>query len=146
LKHAYDAIQAAEPLVPDRCRLMFDSEAITTEWFYRTARTEANFYESCRIRDQLDAFGRSDVVGADAREETRKAYQRWVEVLRDEQANAEAALPLLEEDPRLDPYHRGDHSLSHSTDMLKAKLAILDHELHDVLPRIAKDIGLNATC
>ena len=68
--------------------------------------------------------------------------KRWREVLEDERANCEAALPLAERDMRLDPYYGGDHTFSHSADMIKAKLEIMKTELNEFLPKVAKDCGV----
>ena len=45
-------------------------------------------------------------------------------------------------DVRLDPYHRGDHSLSRGEDMLREKLKLLAHELAVVLPEKAARLGI----
>ncbi len=142
LKHAADEMDRARPLVPDRCRLMFDAEDYPVQWFYRTARTSANFYESCRLRDQLAQWGESLPLDDATRRQAVEAWRRWRVVLLDEQANAEAALPIMLADVRLDPYHRGDHSLSKGEDMLREKLSLLDQELNVVLPGVAARLGI----
>jgi len=143
LQQAAAEMDRARPLVPDRCQLMFDAEDLPVQWFYRTARTSANFYESCRLRDQLAAWETSLPLDESTRQEASVAYARWREVLLDEQSNAEAALPIMLADVRLDPYHRGDHSLSKGEDMLRAKLTLIEHELQVVLPNVATRLSLN---
>lgn len=137
LKNAAAEMDRARPLVPDRCRLMFDAEDYPVQWFYRTARTSANFYESCRLRDQLAAWEDALPLDDATRALAATAWHRWRDVLLDEQSNAEAALPIMLADVRLDPYHRGDHSLSKGEDMLRAKLSLLEQELSVVLPAVA---------
>ena len=39
-------------------------------------------------------------------------------------------------------YFGGDHSFSHTTDMIRAKLEILDRELTEFLPSVATRCGL----
>lgn len=56
LELAIAELAAAKPLVPERCRLMFEAEESVTRWFYHTVRTEANFNESCLLRDHLLAL------------------------------------------------------------------------------------------
>ncbi|MFH1572250.1 MAG: hypothetical protein ABIL09_29940, partial [Gemmatimonadota bacterium] len=120
LKEAADEVAAAEPRVPARCRLTFDAEASPIRWFYHTARTTANFYESCRLRDRLRS-GQSTDAAADR--------ARWREVLEDERENARQALPVAAADVRLDFYYGGDHTFPHLAEMLAAKLEVLEGEL-----------------
>lgn len=142
LKKAVDEIDAAAPLVPERCRLTFDSEASAVRWFYHTARAEANFYESCQIRDALLALAGKNERTTEEIAAARNQYGRWLEVLADEKANAEAALPVVEADMRLDWYYGGDHTFPHGADMIKAKLELIQHEMAVVLPELAKRCGL----
>jgi hypothetical protein len=142
LKEAADAMDQARPNVPEAHRLMFDAEDSAIQWFYRTARTEGNFYESCQIRDRLAELSKQEALTEAEQAEAAERYTRWVAVLEDERENARSAMPLVEADVRLDPYHRGDHSLSHIGDMLTAKLTLLDVELNDTLPSIAKKLGV----
>jgi hypothetical protein len=139
LAQAAEAIEAARPLVPQHCRLTFDAEASSTLWFYRTCRTHANFYESCRLRDGLRGYARHDPASSQSDGGIREHYRRWRDVLTDERDNTAAALPLAEADVRLDFHYGGDHTFSHTSDMIRAKLGILDHELSTVLPRVWDD-------
>ncbi|MEM2935672.1 MAG: hypothetical protein QW231_00655, partial [Candidatus Bathyarchaeia archaeon] len=141
LKKAADEIETASPLVPDRHRLTFDAEASAIRWFYHTARTEANFYESCQLRDQLLAFASQGTKKPDDITKAFKIYDRWREVLLDERANAAEALPVMEADMRLDFYYGGDHTFPHGTDMIQAKLRILDQEINEFLPALAQRCG-----
>ncbi len=137
LRLAADEMAAARPLVPERCRLMFDAEDSPVRWFYHTARTEANFYESCQLRDRLLAFAAQESRTEHQIADARRDYERWREVLLDEKANATEALPVMESDMRLDFYYGGDHNFSHGADMIRAKLEIIDHEINEFLPTLA---------
>lgn len=130
LHAAVEALDQATSLVPARCRRTFDAEASSIRWFYHTARAQANFYESCQLRDRLA----EPIDPAEA----RPLLARWREVLLDEQANATAALPLMQADMRLDWYYGADHSFPHGEEMLKAKLKIIDQEINEYLPALAK--------
>ena len=136
-------IADAEPLVKPTDRLSFEAEASPLRWFYHTARTEANFYESCQLRDQLLAF-----AGRPREEKTtaeitrmRPVYDRWCAVLLDEKANAAEALPVMEKDMRLDFHYGGDHTFSHGAEMIRAKLQILEKEIDEFLPSLARRCG-----
>lgn len=137
LGRAVAEIETAAPKVPARCRLTFEAEASPIRWFYATARTEANFYEACPIRDRLTALAsKGDLTDAE-REEAAELYNRWRAILSDELDNTRAALPVVEADMRLDFYYGGDHTFPHAADMIRAKLAILEQELKDYLPGLA---------
>jgi hypothetical protein len=142
LKRAVDEMAAARPLVPERCRLMFDAEDSPIRWFYHTARTEANFYESCQLRDQLLAIAAREPKTEEQIAEARRTYERWREVLLDEKANATEALPVMEADVRLDFYYGGDHTFSHGADMIRAKLELINREINEFLPALAVKCGL----
>jgi hypothetical protein len=141
LRQAVAALEAAAPLVPPRCQLMFEAEASATRWFYHTARTEANFYESCQIRDRLLALAPGSLSAAQG-QEAGQQLARWRQLLEDEQHNAEQALPVAEADVRLDCYYGGDHTFSHTADMLRAKLKLLEQETKEWLPVLARRLGL----
>ena len=143
LKRAVDEMAQARPLVPERCRLMFDAEDSPVRWFYHTARTEANFYESCQLRDRLLAFASKDAKTQQETEEARRDYDRWRTVLMDERANATEALPVMEKDVRLDFYYGGDHTFSHGADMIRAKLDLINQEIEEFLPALAKKCGFS---
>ena len=53
---AVEELAVAEPLVPKPYQRTFAAESSPLRWFYHTARTQANFYESCQLRDALHAF------------------------------------------------------------------------------------------
>lgn len=143
LKRAVSEMKLAEPLVPARNTLMFDGEYLSVQWFYRTVRTELNFYESCYLRDQLLALVSRESITAQELDEARRVYSRWLRVLRDEQANATDAIPLMEADPRLDFYLRKDSVIyPNGGDMLRAKLQLIDREISETLPALAERLGL----
>jgi hypothetical protein len=133
MQSAVAEIDAAGPLVERRHRLVFQAECSPIRWLYHTVRTEANFYESCRLRDRLAA-------GQDPAQ-SRKDCRRWLTVLKDEKANAEAALPVMEADVRLDMYYGGDHTFSHGADMIRAKIKLIDREIRAYLPALAAKLG-----
>ena len=143
LHRAVQEMDAARPLVVDRHRLMFDAEESPVRWFYHTARAQANFYESCLLRDELIAFADLEPKTGEARADAQRKYDRWREVLEDERANAAEALPVAEADMRLDPHYGGDHTFSHGADMIRAKLLLLDRELGEFLPELANRSGLD---
>ncbi len=134
LRQAVEEVQAAEPLVPDRCRLMFASEGSAIRWFYHTARSHANFYASCQCRDQWSALT-AKPKAADL-EKARKLHARWKAILEDEKANAEAALPVMKADVRLDYYYGGDHCYHHGAQVIAAKLKLIEQEISSYLPSL----------
>lgn len=134
LGEAAAAMDAASAKVPDRCRVTFDAENSSIQWFYRTARSEANFYQSCMLRDRVLALVAQETRTSEEITEAQALLKDWDALLRDERENARAALPLAEADPRLDAYFGGDHTFSHTADMLRAKLAIIDEEIDTFLP------------
>ncbi len=143
LQEAVDAVDEADPLVPDRCRLPFDAEVSAVRWFYHTARTQANFYESCQLRDSLRQLAKLPERSNEQRQQAKKDYTRWQVVLRDELENTQQALPVMEGDMRLDFYYGGDHTFPHGADMMRAKLDILQHEIDVVLPELAAACGID---
>lgn len=128
--------------VDDRHRLMFDAEVSPIRWFYHTARAHANFYESCMLRDTIQALAARDSLDDAARAEAPGLYTRWRAVLSDELENAMAALPVAQADMRLDWYFGGDHTFPHAIDMLEAKIAMTRHELDVYLPALAARLDL----
>lgn len=147
LKAAVDEIDAARPQVPEAHRLMFDAEAIPIAWFYRTARAQVNFHRSCALRDRIAAATARRANGeaaeaADTPEALAEAFEHWRAVLLDARENAAAAIPLVQQDVRLDWYYGSDHTFPHAEDMLKAKIEMIDHALAETLPRLAKAAGV----
>ncbi|MCA9450134.1 MAG: hypothetical protein KC931_23630, partial [Candidatus Omnitrophica bacterium] len=142
LAQASEAVDRAEVSVPPRLRVMFLSEATPIRFFYRTARTHANFYESCILRDRLNELANKSQLTQQEDNEAAQLYDRWLAVLRDEKENTEAALPLMKLDVRLDPYYGSDHSFSHGVDMIEAKLDILQGEIENYLPSVKKRLGM----
>jgi len=137
LRSAAEAANEAGEVVPARCRTVFDAENSSIQWFYRTARSEANFYESCQIRDRVLALAAQPTRSAAEQQEATELLRRWDEVLRDDRENTLAALPLIAADARLDARYGGDHTLSHTEDMLRAKLVLLEEEINVFLPGLA---------
>ncbi|MCB9781992.1 MAG: hypothetical protein H6751_03395, partial [Candidatus Omnitrophica bacterium] len=142
LAQASEAVDRAEVSVPPRLRVIFLSEATPIRFFYRTARTHANFYESCILRDRLNELANKSQLAQQEDNEAAQLYDRWLAVLRDEKENTEAALPLMKLDVRLDPYYGSDHSFSHGVDMIEAKLDILQGEIENYLPSVKKRLGM----
>lgn len=141
LRKAVDELDAAKPFVSNRRRLTFDAEYSPVRWFYHTARTEANFYESCRLRDELLELAAGDTGEID-HDAAGAAYTRWRKVLLDERANAEAALKVMQGDVRLDFYFGSDHTFSHGEDMIRAKLELIESEIESFLPELAERVGV----
>ena len=147
LSQAHAALNDADPLVPDSYRLTFAAEKSATAWLYHTVRTTANFYESCLLRDSLTKLTNSGPLSSDQRRQAQKDFNRWHQVLIDEQKNSLAALPVMQQDMRLDFYYgyngaNGYQHKSHGTDMIRHKLELLDHDINDYLPLIAQKLGL----
>jgi hypothetical protein len=136
-----DELEVAAPLVPGQNRMVFDAECSPIRWFYHTARAQANFYESCQVRDTLLQFAKQEVRTEAEIKEHRAMLERWEHVLLDEKANAEAALPLVERDMRLDCYYGTDHKFPHIADMIRAKLGLLEAEIGEILPDIRRRCG-----
>ena len=94
LARAAADVREAEAMVDDRHRLTFDAESVPIQWFYHTARTHANSYESCQLRDAFAAL-----VNKPERSPTEKAdaaakLARWKMALDDKLANTKESLPL----------------------------------------------------
>lgn len=143
MKDAVAELDAAKVVASPRCPLMFRSEESATRWLYHTARTHANFYESCRLRDRLLAAADIPSRTEEETSAARADLRRWNELLLDEKANTEAALPVMEADVRLDFYYGGDHTFPHGAEMIRAKLEILKNELNNYLPSVAARLGIN---
>jgi hypothetical protein len=137
LRTAAGLVTEAEPLVPTRLKPIFVSETDPIRWFYHTARTEANFYESCQVRDRVLKLAAASPRTPDEQSEAMRLLRRWQEILQDEKENTEQARLVMARDMRLDYYYGGDHSFSHGVDVLDAKLKLLNFELKDFLPSVA---------
>ncbi len=140
LRLAVECVDGAQTSVPARQKTVFASETSPIRWFYHTARTEANFYESCQLRDRILQLVKKPKRSVEENAEARKLLARWREVLEDEKQNTEQALPVMAGDMRLDFYFGGDHSFSHGVDVLNAKLKIIERELSRFLPGLAKQL------
>jgi hypothetical protein len=136
LAAAAEHMNAAAPLVPQRCHMAFDAENANVQWFYRTVRTEANFYESCMIRDRVLALVAKEDRRPEEDSEAAKLLEQWTDLLENERQNTLEALPVIERDPRLDACYGSDHTFSHTADMMRAKLEIMQTELEDFLPSL----------
>lgn len=137
LGQAAAEVDAAESQVPERLRLFFAAEASSIRWFYRTIRTTANFYASCRLRDRLQELA---TASAPDRRETASLLEEWRQVLLDEQENVAAAIPVAQADVRLDFYYGSDHTFPHLSEMLAAKQGLLAQELAELLPAVARSL------
>jgi hypothetical protein len=133
-------VRAASAIVDKRHRLTFDAEAGPILWFYHTARTHSNFYESCRLRDALGELSKNMPLKADEKIKATQMLASWLKILEDEQENTREALPLIQQDMRLDPYYGGDHTFPHGEKMIEAKLAILQQEMTEYLPSLRKKL------
>lgn len=142
LKEAVEEIDKAAPTVAPRCEPVFRAEELPTRWFYHTARTHANFYESCRLRDELTADSPQSLTASPASVDVEQKLLRWRDVLRDERENTRAALDVVAQDPRLDFHNTSSGAaLAPAADLMHAKLEMLDHELNVYLPEIAARRG-----
>lgn len=142
LKKAVIKINKARLMVAPRHHLTFNAEASPIRWFYHTARTHANFYESCRLRDQLLNLAAEDSLNQDQLAKASQLYQKWQLLLLNEKANTIDALPVVEADMRLDFYYGGDHTFPHAADMIRAKLKLLEHEINVFLPSLANKLTI----
>ena len=142
LSDAVKEMDYAATHVPQRCRAVFDAEDLPTRWFYHTARTHANFYESCMLRNALMAFPDSNSKTPQETVEAQKKYERWRAVLEDERENTKAALSIVEKDSRLDLHTTRDGAaLEAAEDLMRQKLALLEQEIKAFLPSIAEKSG-----
>lgn len=140
LGQAVREIKQTARTVPERCRMPYQAETGQIRWFYHTARTEANFYASCILRDRLMALAAQPMRAAGEVEEGLELCAKWRAVLRDEQRNTRQALPVARTDMRLDFYYGVDHTFPHLLDMLRAKLRLIRGELNEFLPSVERKI------
>ncbi|NLE66393.1 MAG: hypothetical protein GX608_03135 [Lentisphaerae bacterium] len=143
LTQAAQEMDACAAGVNGRHKLMFDAEMNAVKWFHFTARTHANFYESCMIRDRLGVLAEKAQKTPDELAEAKRLWTRWRAVLLDERDNTRLALPVVEGDMRLDCYFGGDHTFPHAADMIRAKLLLLRGEIEEYLPALAGKIGID---
>jgi hypothetical protein len=139
---ASNAMDKARPKVDARHQLMFDAEDSAVQWFFRTARTEANFYESCQLRDRLRELAQKPQRMPEETAEAAQKYNQWRFILGDELSNAESALPVMEKDMRLNFRYGGDHTFEDGNEMLRAKIQLLKYEILNDLPAIASKLGI----
>lgn len=142
LGDAEQRMTRARWVVPERNRLTFDAEDSAIRWFHATTRTEANFYEASMLRDRLLELAEKPKLSAEESTEARDKSKAWISILKDERANAEAALPLVRADVRLDFHYGGDHTFPHTEEMIVAKLDILNREIEEFVPGIARRCGI----
>jgi hypothetical protein len=134
LARAAADIREAAPTVDNAHRLTFDAEASSILWFYHTARTHSNFYESCELRDAIAALTKKRTITTDEKNVANTKLAAWKKILEDEFTNTREALPLIQHDMRLDCYYGGDHTFPHGEKMIEAKLKILEQEISEYLP------------
>lgn len=141
---AVSELAAALPDVPRRCLPVFRAEELPARWFYHTARTHANFYESCQLRDYLLPLAVQNPGTPGELTEAQTKYDRWRAVLEDERENTETAITVVEQDSRLDVHNTADGvALAPAVVLLREKLRMLDHELSIFLPSVAEQAGLS---
>lgn len=75
-------------------------------------------------------------------ERHRKLFEKWRQILLDEQSHLQAALQLVETDMRLDCYYGTDHSFPHAGEMIRTKMKLLEREIGEILPTVARRCGL----
>jgi hypothetical protein len=146
LARAVAEINLADPLAPTTDRVAYDAEASTLRWFYHTCRSTANYYESCLLRDKFLAMEKAPEQFPGNVAEANSLYAQWQKVLLDERENARAAMPVMAADMRLDFYYGfAGHvapGKAHGLDMIRKKLEILETEINQFLPSLAKRCGL----
>jgi len=143
LMEAVKALDAASIHIPHRCRAVFEAEDLPTRWFYHTARTHANFYESCMLRNTLVPISKNDSKTPRETAEAQKQLERWRAVLEDERENTQAAISIVGKDSRLDVHNTRDGAaLEQAADLMHKKLVLLDHELQVFLPSLAEKLVL----
>jgi hypothetical protein len=138
-------IRLADQLAPKTSRFAYEAEASNLRWFYHTFTSTANYYESCLLRDKLLAFAKERERSPSEVAEARGLYRQWRSVLLDERRNATEAMPVMAGDMRLDFYYGFAGSVApgkaHGTDMIRKKLEILETELDQFLPMVARRCG-----
>jgi hypothetical protein len=146
---AYKAVQCIGNIqgsVASEYKLTYESQRVAIRWLYHTARTSANLYESFSLRDKLLAALNSRTAGAVEIDQLRLDYQKWMNIMIDEKQNAQEALPLMQADIRLDFYYGyyGDKPWPHrhGVEMIADKLEILEYEINEYLPSVARDMGI----
>lgn len=142
LAKAVAEIKTAEEFVSQRHRLTFDAEALPIRWFYHTVRTQANFYESCQLRDQLLALAAKDFRTAEETTLAQDHYNKWHQILLDEKQNAAESIPVIKADSRLDFSLDFTLSFPPAVDMIHEKLNLIDYEINVFLPSIAHRCGI----
>jgi len=141
LERAVALLNEADPLIPERLRIVYDAETLPIRWFYHTARTIGNFYESFRLTCKLKNL--IEVISTASSEEIRKgenALERLKKVLHDEKQNALDAVIIAGKDARLETLYRVDHSFSKLTDMLHAKIELIDKQIAEEIPKLEKNL------
>ena len=145
LSNAVKELDMAAAHVPRRCRPVFEAEVFPTRWFYHTARTHANFYESCRLRKSLLKYAAGDTRSPEETAKARSDYDRWCDVLENERENTKAAILVVGKDSRLDVHNTRDGAaLAPAKELMREKLGLLKHELEVFLPHVAGRAGLAA--
>ena len=78
--------------------------------------------------------------------EAKDVYAQWRRVLLDERENTVAAIPVMAADMRLDFYYGFGGVVApgrfHGVDMMRKKLEILETEINQFLPLLAKRCGV----
>jgi hypothetical protein len=129
LKEAVGYFDQTLEVAPQANRLLLESEASIVRWFWHTARSTANFYESHRLRE----CAASRTIG---RPQALACHTQLIGLIDDERSNATAALMVVQNDPRVDLFYHPFLTLSHTEDMIKEKLRMLEHDRTIYLPGI----------
>lgn len=139
LERAVAALNEAESMIPERSRVIYEAETLGIRWFYHTARTLGNIYESFRLTGKLKEWIEiNPLPSPEEIEKGEKTLKRLQEIMLDEKQNALEAIPIAEKDPRIDTLHRGDHSFNSLIDMLHAKIKLIDQQVEEEIPLIEK--------
>jgi hypothetical protein len=145
LAKAVQEVELADAQAPKPHRVAFAAEASTIRWFFHTFRSTANYYCSCLFRDRLLALAKASDSSPDRTREAKALYTHWREVLLDERENARRALPVMQADMRLDFYYGFGGGAApgnaHGADMIRKKLEILETEIGQFLPSVARRCG-----
>ncbi|MCA9439460.1 MAG: hypothetical protein KC964_01540, partial [Candidatus Omnitrophica bacterium] len=133
LRAAVEQLELADPLVPAGYQITYSAEAIPIRWFYHTVRTNANFYETHLLCRQL-----LDTSNERSKEANVALLDRLHSVLLDEKENALQAIPLLDEDPRLEVCLHA--RLPSNKELMDTKMQVLNDELNRFLPELRRRV------
>jgi hypothetical protein len=133
---AVDSLEQATSAKSNTSNIMFASELSIARWFQETLRSTANFYEAYELRN-CARNNSSDL----SKHDRMVCHEKLVMLVQDEVRNTQAALQTVLADVRLDVYFQPFLGVAHTSEMIKAKLRLLDREEHIYLPALAKEIA-----